>query len=38
MLPVDYYQGQGFGVISDYIPADQLPANPAEIPDSPFYS
>ena len=35
-LHFDYYQGQGFGVISDYIPADELPANPADIPDGCF--
>ncbi len=28
----DYDKGRRYGVISDYIPADQLPADPAEIP------
>jgi hypothetical protein len=31
-LSFDYYQGEGFGVISDYISEEQLPADPAEIP------
>lgn len=28
----DYYLGQRYGVISDYIPPEQLPADPAKIP------
>lgn len=31
-LSFDYYKGQGYGVISDYIPPDQLPESESEIP------
>jgi len=31
-LSFDYYQGQGYGVISDYIPPEMLPADSDEIP------
>ena len=32
----DYYQGQGYGLICDYIPDDQLPEKEAEIPEGMF--
>jgi hypothetical protein len=31
-LHFDYYQGHGYGLISDYIPPEQLPADAADIP------
>jgi hypothetical protein len=31
-LHFDYHQGHGFGVISDYIPPERMPADPADVP------